>query len=271
MLSGDSVVALEASRRNRQDRGLAVFDFESAGAFEADDANGARRQGCDWRGSKAFFGIFGRQGEKKRTAMPSYLDLAVIIIVLVSGMLALLRGFTREVLAILSWVAAAVAAYYLHPVAMPYIKPYISKEEIALVASVAAVFFVALILVSIFTVKLSDIILDSKIGALDRTLGFVFGAVRGALLAVVAFVFYSWLVPDANQPDWVRNARAKPLLQAGGEKLRELLPEDIDSIVAKIKAKKAGAPAEEAPPAEAEPEKAPADAPPAGEKDPGAQ
>ncbi|MCP6756156.1 CvpA family protein, partial [Klebsiella pneumoniae] len=64
--------------------------------------------------------------------MPSYIDLAVITIVLVSGMLALLRGFTREVLAILSWVAAAAAAYYLHPLALPYIKPYISKDEIAL-------------------------------------------------------------------------------------------------------------------------------------------
>ena len=128
--------------------------------------------------------------------MPSYLDLAVITVVLVSGMLALLRGFTREVLAILSWVAAAAAAYFFYPLALPYIKPYVSKDEIALAASVASVFFVALIAVSLITVKLSDVILNSKVGALDRTLGFLFGAVRGALLAVVAFVFYSWLVPE---------------------------------------------------------------------------
>ena len=55
--------------------------------------------------------------------------------------------------------------------ALPYIKPYISKEEIALAASVASVFFVALVVVSLFTVKLSDVILDSKIGALDRYAG----------------------------------------------------------------------------------------------------
>lgn len=202
--------------------------------------------------------------------MPSYLDLAVITIVLVSGMLALLRGFTREVLAILSWVAAAAAAYYLHPMALPYVKPYIAKDEIALAAAVAGVFFVALVVVSLFTVKLSDLILDSRIGALDRSLGFVFGAVRGLLLAVVAFVFYGWLVPDANQPEWVRNARAKPILAAGGDKLREMLPDDIDTIIAKIKAKKGGhQPAEETPPSEAEPEKADMPTPdrePAGEK-----
>ncbi|WP_018407780.1 CvpA family protein [Methylocystis rosea] len=194
--------------------------------------------------------------------MPSYLDLAVITVVLISGMLALLRGFTREVLAILSWVAAAAAAYFFYPLALPYIKPYVSKDEIALAASVASVFFVALIAVSLVTVKLSDVILDSKVGALDRTLGFLFGAVRGALLAVVAFVFYSWLVPETNQPEWVKDARAKPFLTAGGEKLREMLPDDIDSLVAKIKAKK-GAPTNEEPPADVEPDKiqpAPTDA-----------
>lgn len=186
--------------------------------------------------------------------MPSYLDLAVIIVVLVSGMLALLRGFTREVLAILSWVAAAAAAYFFYPLALPYIKPYIAKDEIALLAAAASVFLVALIAVSLVTVKLSDVILDSKVGALDRTLGFLFGAVRGALIAVVAFVFYSWLVPETNQPQWIKDARAKPFLTAGGEKLREMLPDDIDSIVAKIKAKK-GAPTIEEPPADVEPDK----------------
>ena len=186
--------------------------------------------------------------------MPSYLDLAVIIVVLVSGMLALLRGFTREVLAILSWVAAAAAAYFFYPLALPYIKPYIAKDELALLAAAASVFLVALIAVSLVKVKLSDVILDSKVGALDRTLGFVFVAVRGALIAVVAFVFYSWLVPEANQPQWIKDARAKPFLAAGGEKLREMLPDDIDSIVAKIKAKK-GAPANEEPPADVEPDK----------------
>jgi membrane protein required for colicin V production len=169
--------------------------------------------------------------------MPSYLDLAVIVIVLISGFLALMRGFTREVLAILSWVAAAAAAYYFHPLAMPYVKPYVPKENIALAVSAGVVFLGALVVVSIFTVKLSDVILDSKIGALDRTLGFVFGAFRGLLLAVVAFVFYNWLVPETGQPEWVKTARAKPVLQSAGDALREYLPDDVDSILAKIKAK----------------------------------
>ena len=158
--------------------------------------------------------------------MPSYLDLALIAVVLISGVLSLLRGFTREVLAIGSWAAAAIAAFYLHPLILPYVKPHIAKESIALAVAIGAVFLVTLVIVSMITVRISDAILDSKIGALDRSLGFIFGAARGLLLCVVAFLFFNWLVPEKTQPDWVRDAKTRPLLQSSGETLIALLPED---------------------------------------------
>ena len=127
--------------------------------------------------------------------MPSYLDLGLIVVILISALLAMLRGFTREVLAIASWGAAALAAVYFYPLVLPYVKPYIQKDVLAMAVAAAAVFFVTLVLVSIVTIRLSDAILDSKVGALDRSLGFVFGAARGLLLCVIAFVFFSWLVP----------------------------------------------------------------------------
>src|SRR4029077_12782545 len=128
--------------------------------------------------------------------MPSYLDLAVLGIVLVSALRSMMRGFTREVLAIASWAAAAAAAYYFYPMVLPYLTHYITKEVIAQAVAAAIVFFVTLIVVSLFTVRLSDAILDSKIGALDRSLGFVFGVARGFLLAVVAFAIFNWLVSE---------------------------------------------------------------------------
>lgn len=185
--------------------------------------------------------------------MPSYLDLAVLAVVLVSALLALLRGFTREVLAILSWVAAGGVAYgeYRRHLVLPFVQQYVPKENIAQAVAVALVFFGSLIVVSLVTVKLSDVILDSKIGALDRTLGFVFGAVRGFLLAVVAFVFYNWLTPEVSQPFWVKTARMKPILEVSGEKLHDLVPQDVEALFAAWKPKK-NAPANEAPPEDSE-------------------
>ncbi|MFO1117328.1 MAG: CvpA family protein [Beijerinckiaceae bacterium] len=193
--------------------------------------------------------------------MPSYLDLGLIGVILVSALLAMLRGFTREVLAIASWALAAVAALYLHPLVLPYVKPYIAKDTLALAAAAAAVFFVALVVVSIVTVRISDMILDSKVGALDRSLGFVFGAGRGLLLCAVAFVFFNWLVPDKSQPEWVKNAKMKPLLAVTGDQIMAFLPDDPEGILAKFK-KKGGAPSEDAP-AESEDSKPAAPTPPA--------
>ncbi len=195
--------------------------------------------------------------------MPSYLDLGLIGVILVSSLLAMLRGFTREVLAIASWAAAALAALYLHPLVVPYLKPYISKDTIALAAAAGIVFFVALIVVSIVTVRISDMILDSKVGALDRSLGFLFGAARGLLLCAVAFIFFNWLVPEKTQPEWVKNAKMRPLLSATGDQIMALLPDDPESILAKLKKSKPGAPPEDAP-AEGDDSKSPQPARPAG-------
>ncbi len=167
--------------------------------------------------------------------MPSYLDLGVIAIVLISAVLAMVRGFTREVLAIASWAAAAIAAIYFHPYLMPYVKPYVGKDTVALAISAAIVFFVTLIVVSVITVKISDAILDSKVGPLDRSLGFVFGAVRGVLLCVIAFVFFNWLVPEKAQPDWVKDARMKPMLQSTGDGLIAMLPDDPEGLLNRLR------------------------------------
>jgi len=165
----------------------------------------------------------------------SPLDLAVLAIVLISALLASVRGFTREILAIISWVAAAVAAFYFYPQALPYAKQYISNPTIALIAAIAAVFLVTLIIVALITVKISDFILDSRIGPLDRSLGFLFGAARGALIALVAFAFFVWLVPEKNRPAWVNDSRVRPLLEPAGEALRSVLQcDDPNSPIERI-------------------------------------
>src|SRR4028119_1452187 len=115
------------------------------------------------------------------------LDLVVLGVVLISALLAAVRGFTREVLAIVAWVVAAAAAWYLHPMALPLVQQYVSNGTVALAATIGGIFVVTLIVVSIITVQISDLILDSRIGALDRTLGLAFGAARGFLICVIGW------------------------------------------------------------------------------------
>ena len=194
--------------------------------------------------------------------MPSYLDLGLIVVVLISALLSMLRGFTREVLAIASWAAAAVAAYLFHPLAQPYIKPHINNEKLALALAVGVIFLTTLVTVSIITVKISDLILDSRIGALDRSLGFLFGVARGFLLCTIAFMFFKFLVKEETYPKWVQDSKTRGWLEATGASLMTLLPENLDQSLSKIlkKDSKTG----DEPPSETEekpPTAAPAPAP----------
>jgi membrane protein required for colicin V production len=163
----------------------------------------------------------------------SVLDLAVIGVVLISALLAAVRGFTREVLAIVAWVTAAAVAWFLHPLLLPRIKDHIANPTVALVAAIGGIFILTLLIVSIITVKLSDFILDSRIGAVDRTLGFIFGAARGLLICVVGWVFLSWLV-QGKMPEWATNARSRPMLESTGNTLVSMLP-DPDGVMAQLR------------------------------------
>ena len=161
------------------------------------------------------------------------LDLVVIGVVLISALLAAVRGLTREVLAIASWAAAAVVAWIFHPQLLPLAQQHIPNKTVALVAVIAALFLGTLIIVSLITARISDFVLDSRIGALDRTLGFLFGLGRGLLIVVVAFLFFAWLVPDKQQPDWVRTAKSLSVLQSTGNWLMSLLPDDPETTILK--------------------------------------
>jgi membrane protein required for colicin V production len=164
------------------------------------------------------------------------LDMIVIGVVLISGLLAALRGFTREVLAIGSWAVAAVVAYIFHGQLVPYAQQYVSSNlSIARPVAAGGVFLATLLVAYFLTSKISDMILDSRIGALDRTLGFLFGAARGLLLAVVGFLFFNWLVADKQQPPWVKDAKLKPLLESTGASLMSLLPEDPEKALRQLR------------------------------------
>ena len=195
--------------------------------------------------------------------MPNFvtlLDIILLAIMLISGLLAMIRGFMREVLSIASWAAAALVTLYFYKRAMPIAEQYFTNQYVAMGLVVGVLFFGTLIIVAIITIKISDAILDSRIGALDRTLGFLFGLARGLLIVVVAFVFFDWLAP-LKQPSWVSDAKSRVVLKGTGQWLQSLLPEDLDKYLSGV-LKKRG-PGDEEVPVDAPPDRRSDAAPPA--------
>jgi membrane protein required for colicin V production len=146
-------------------------------------------------------------------------DIALGAVMLISGLMAIMRGLSREVLSLVAWGAAAVAAFYAifsEPVrkqATDLLKPYIGDNDVVVTIAVAgAVFLVVLIVLSIIGAKISDALLETGAGPIDRTLGFFYGLARGLVLMMAVFIFYVWLVPRDKIDNAVRDAMTLPLV-----------------------------------------------------------
>lgn len=164
-------------------------------------------------------------------------DVGVGILVLISAILATARGLTREVLSLATWAGSAAVAAYMYFNHLDLARGYIQEQIVADVATVVVSFILALIVLHLITMRIADFVVDSKIGPLDRTLGFIFGVARGVLIAVVVVIFGEWLL-NANTPggeerlpSWAREARSLPFLRDVGNQLVAVLPEDLEKQV----------------------------------------
>jgi membrane protein required for colicin V production len=168
------------------------------------------------------------------------LDLLLILVVAISGLVAMYRGFVREVLSILSWATAAIAAVYVVFYQSGWSdalaeaiqsQPTEIHRTIAKFAIGAAVFLVVLIIVHLITSHISEMVLDSRVGAIDRLLGLGFGMVRGFILVVIPYMFAAAFVcPRQEQGNdvsaaitqgcgsltWVQNAASENLIKGTG-------------------------------------------------------
>src|SRR5688500_16993363 len=111
-------------------------------------------------------------------------DVGVGVLVLISAILATARGLTREVLSLATWAGSAAIAIYMWQYHPDIARQYFAAENaiIADITTVVLSFIVALIVLHLLTMRIADFVVDSRIGPIDRTLGFVFGVLRGILI-----------------------------------------------------------------------------------------
>ena len=161
-------------------------------------------------------------------------DLSVAFILLISAILAYARGFVHEVLAVAAWIGASFVTIY----ALPYLQPLVRGllwpepgllfelvplEAVVDIATGVVVFVVTLVTLSAFSRAISRRIRQSTMNLLDRSLGFLFGVLRGALLVALAYIPLAWVWPPPDQPQWLNSARSRPLVVAGADLLKSLV------------------------------------------------
>ena len=159
-------------------------------------------------------------------------DGGAALIIILSAILAFSRGLVRELMAILGWIGAAIAAYYFAPGVQPLVKElpvvgeFLSDScELSVVAAFAGVFVVGLIVAALFTPLFSGAVQRSALGGIDQALGFLFGAARGILLIAIAFIVYDRVLSD-QKIEMIDNSRTALVFANFQAQIDQNIPSD---------------------------------------------
>ncbi len=158
-------------------------------------------------------------------------DIAVVLLILLSGFLAFYRGFITEILAVAGWIAAAIVTLVFHneakALAHRYLEQYVSSQLALDVGGVATLFIAALIVFSIILRGVAHVVRGRQAGALDRLLGFFYGLARGLILLAVLWLGVTAFLPPTALPQDIREARVLPLVQATANLLLRIAPDSL--------------------------------------------
>ena len=163
-------------------------------------------------------------------------DILVALVMLISALLAFSRGAVREILGVSAWVGAALVAVFAFPHARPYPRQWVADnwpdldlgETLADAGTALVLFILALIVFTIVNQIISGYVQRSRMGALDRSIGFIFGLLRGAVLICLAYMLFVWVVKEPeDRPPWVEEAKTMPYIQMGAQIIREIAPEEL--------------------------------------------
>ena len=154
-------------------------------------------------------------------------DIGILAVMLISGIFAFVRGFVHELLAVIAWIGAALVTIYGIDLVIPLARKLTTMEPVADIGAGVVIFLVVLVGLTILTRMLSKRVQASSLSTLDRSLGLLFGILRGVVLVCLAWLLVSWALPRKDLPDMIVEARSLPLVEQGKDLLITLLPEEM--------------------------------------------
>jgi membrane protein required for colicin V production len=174
----------------------------------------------------------------------TWVDGIALLIIVLSGLLALARGLVREILGVGAWVGAALAAFEYYPDVETQLAGYVHQPKLILPLSIGLIFIIVLIILSIISTWLGSMVRDSVLSGIDRTLGLAFGLARGVVIVCLLYIGLSIFLQPSEWPAGISNARLLPYAESGSQVLVGLLPAAYQPHIDRV----SGAPAPPAQP-----------------------
>jgi membrane protein required for colicin V production len=159
----------------------------------------------------------------------SWLDLLILGVIALSALISLIRGFVKESISLLSWIAAGIVAFrYFSPMA-ELLEPYLADPTIRNMAAFAVLFISTLIIGAIINFIMSQLVSKTGLSGTDKALGVVFGGARGVLI-VTMIVLLASLTPMPEAQWWQDSAMVGFFQQLAGW-VKGIIPADaVDSF-----------------------------------------
>lgn len=167
-------------------------------------------------------------------------DIAVIAILIISAGVALFRGFIKEVLTILGIIGGLAMAFFFGDNMIPVMDSWmgivdgedpkrlfdlIPYDLISKVLSYASVLITFIIILNIISHFLSKAVSSAGLGPVDRTLGFIFGIVRGVLVCGVLYLPVHLMAPQDKKDEWFGQSNMGFYLETTSAWLAKFLPQ----------------------------------------------
>lgn len=154
----------------------------------------------------------------------NWVDLAVVAIAIVSALLGFARGFVRESLGVGAWVGAGYLAVQTAPLVQDKFVEWLGNTDVASPASYGVMFVVSLIALSMLSGWIGSLVHAAGLGGVDRSLGALFGAVRGFAIVVLAYIILGLFSPPGRWGEAVQTARLLPYVAESAEYVTDILP-----------------------------------------------
>jgi membrane protein required for colicin V production len=154
-------------------------------------------------------------------------DIIVLAVVGIAAIGGFMRGFVQEVLSLAAWILAIFAIRYLHTDLTEFLAGYIGTPTTAALLAFAVLLLIPYAAMRLIAGRLGRATRNSVVGPFDRVLGFGFGAVKGVIIAIVAFSLlvlgYDTVWGERGRPEWIVTARSYPFINAGSEAMVQLI------------------------------------------------
>lgn len=166
-------------------------------------------------------------------------DWCVISIIGLSGLLALFRGFIREILSLAAWVTAAVVTFNCWDNVMAFLEPRLTSKVAIYGLSTVGLYIGVLVAMAIInTIIMRFLQAGGDISILDSMLGMVFGITRGLFVVGLGYLMLMVVIPEDNYPDWLKQSRTRPFVEATARILSSLAPNYVEGMKSGVEAAK---------------------------------